>query len=108
MKASVNYVGKTSMIVGIRVEAENIQTGKNKHCNSSYFTMVAKNSDGNSMIVPGLILSNNDDVRRFYNCIKMIELKKENAKHEAFFDHKSTDAIENLKNFNVLLDLKPQ
>ena len=43
MRASVNYVGKSSMVVGIRVEAENIQTGKVKHCNSSYFTMVAKN-----------------------------------------------------------------
>ena len=42
MKASVNYVGKTSMIIGIRVEAENIHTGVKKHCNSSYFTMVAK------------------------------------------------------------------
>jgi uncharacterized protein (TIGR00369 family) len=36
LKASVNYVGNSSMIVGIRVEAENIQTGKVKHCNSSY------------------------------------------------------------------------
>ena len=46
LKASVNYVGNSSMIVGIRVEAENIQTGKIKHCNSSYFTMVAKDENG--------------------------------------------------------------
>ena len=46
MKASVNYVGRSSMIVGIRVEAENIQTGVIKHCNSSYFTMVAKDDKG--------------------------------------------------------------
>jgi acyl-CoA hydrolase len=39
MKASVNYVGRSSMIIGIRVESENIQTGHSKHCNSSYFTM---------------------------------------------------------------------
>jgi acyl-CoA hydrolase len=32
MKASVNYVGNSSMIVGIRVESENIQTGAKKHC----------------------------------------------------------------------------
>src|SRR5690554_328543 len=37
MKASVNYVGNTSMVVGIRVISENIITGKIKHCNSSYF-----------------------------------------------------------------------
>lgn len=41
LKASINYVGKSSMVVGIRIESENIQTGENKHCNSSYFTMVA-------------------------------------------------------------------
>ena len=56
MKASVNYVGKSSMIIGIRVEAENIQTGAIKHCNSSYFTMVAKDNDGKSVAVPGLII----------------------------------------------------
>ena len=44
MKASINYVGNSSMIVGIRVQAENIQTGKMKHCNSSFFTMVAKDA----------------------------------------------------------------
>ena len=41
MKASINYVGTSSMVVGIRVESENIKTGSKKHCNSSYFTMVA-------------------------------------------------------------------
>jgi acyl-CoA hydrolase len=46
MKASVNYVGNSSMIIGIRVESENIQTGAIKHCNSSYFTMVSKRQDG--------------------------------------------------------------
>ena len=45
MRASINYVGRTSMVVGVRVEAENIQTGEQKHCNSSYFTMVAKGED---------------------------------------------------------------
>jgi nucleoside-diphosphate-sugar epimerase len=81
MKASVNYVGRSSMIVGIRVEAENIQTGAVKHCNSSYFTMVAKDKEGKSVKVPGLILSNLDEVRRFRKCIKQIESKKEVEEH---------------------------
>src|SRR5580704_7568102 len=42
LMASVNYVGKTSLIVGIRVEAQNVKLGTIKHTNSSYFTMVAK------------------------------------------------------------------
>ncbi len=65
MKASVNYVGRSSMVVGVRVEAEQIQTGKKKHCNSSYFTMVAKDENGKSVEVPGLILENETAVRRF-------------------------------------------
>jgi uncharacterized protein (TIGR00369 family) len=104
MKASVNYVGKSSMIIGIRVEAENIQTGQIKHCNSSYFTMVAKDSTGKSALVPGLILSNNNDVRRFYNCIKQISLKKEKDLHEEEFDYTSKESLENLKNYNIKLE----
>jgi uncharacterized protein (TIGR00369 family) len=103
MKASVNYVGKSSMIVGIRVESENIQTGVVKHCNSSYFTMVAKDEKGNNIQVPGLILSNDEEIRRFCNCIKMISLKKDRNLHEEAFDYKSDQAIEILKNYHVKL-----
>ena len=105
MKASVNYVGNSSMIVGIRVEAENIQTGKIKHCNSSYFTMVAKDSEGKSTPVPGLILSNMKDVRRYFNCIKQVSLKKEQNIHEEVFDHTSDESLESLKKYNVKLEL---
>ena len=69
LKASVNYVGKTSMVVGIRVTSEHIQTGVKKHCNSSYFTMVAKDENGKNVQVPKLILSNLEEVRRFYDII---------------------------------------
>jgi acyl-CoA hydrolase len=105
MKASVNYIGKSSMIVGIRVEAENIQTGKVKHCNSSYFTMVAKDKDGNNVTVPGLILSNTEEVRRFFNCIKQLALKKERNLHEEIFDSTSPQALSQLKNYNVRVEI---
>lgn len=105
MKASVNFVGNSSMIVGIRVEAENIQTGKIKHCNSSYFTMVAKDSEGKSTLVPGLILSNMKDVRRYFNCIKQVSLKKEQNIHEEIFDYTSEESLESLKKYNVKLEL---
>ncbi len=105
MRASVNYVGKTSMIIGIRVEAENIQTGKIKHCNSSYFTMVAKDKTGNNVTVPGLILSTDDDIRRFWNCIKMIAIKKDKQNHEETFDYKSKEALSELNNYNVQIDI---
>jgi uncharacterized protein (TIGR00369 family) len=107
MKASVNYVGKSSMIIGIRVESEDIRTGKSKHCNSSYFTMVAKDVDGKNAQVPGLILSNTDAIRRFYNCIKLIESRKDKQLHEEIFNYKSDQAILNLKeNYNVTLDFE--
>ena len=105
MKASVNYVGKSSMIVGIRVEAENIQTGNIKHCNSSYFTMVAKNNEGKSVAVPGLILSNFDEVRRFCNCLKQIALKKERDLHEEIFDYTSEETLSILTKYNIKLEL---
>lgn len=101
MKASVNYVGNSSMIVGIKVDAENIQTGKIKHCNSSYFTMVAKDGNGKNIRVPKLILSNFEEVRRFYNCVKQIALKKDRNLHEEIFDYKSEEAIANLSKYNV-------
>jgi uncharacterized protein (TIGR00369 family) len=105
MKASVNYVGKSSMIIGIRVEAENIQTGVIKHCNSSYFTMVAKNKEGLSVPVPGLILSNLDEVRRFSNCLKQIDLKKERELHEEEFNYSSIETIASFSKYNVQVQL---
>jgi len=44
--ASVNYTGRTSLEVGIRVETENIRSGTRRHTNSCYFTMVAVNAAG--------------------------------------------------------------
>jgi len=105
MKASVNYVGKSSMIVGIRVESENIQTGKVKHCNSSYFTMVAKDENGKNTAVPGLILSSKDEIRRFCNCLKQLALKKEKNLHEEIFDPTSAEALSQLKNYHVKIKL---
>jgi len=73
LKASVNYTGRTSMVVGLRVESENIQTGKVKHSNSSYFTMVAKNEKGENVSIPGLILDDVQSIRRFARSLKRQE-----------------------------------
>ncbi len=105
MKASVNFVGRTSMVVGIRVEAENIQTGVIKHCNSSYFTMVAKNDEGKSVEVPGLILNDKSEVKRFLKALKRIETKKQ---RQAEFDHEEfslKNYMSQLENYNVKIDL---
>src|SRR6187399_1789441 len=75
LHASVNYVGNSSLIVGIRVEALNVKTGITKHTNSSYFTMVAKGDDNKPVTVPKLILENNEDVKRFIEAMRMREVK---------------------------------
>jgi uncharacterized protein (TIGR00369 family) len=64
LKASVNRVGKTSMEVGVRVEAENLKTGKIRHTNSCYVTMVAIDKKGKSTKVPALVCSTKDQKRR--------------------------------------------
>lgn len=76
IKATINYTGNTSMVVGMRVESENIKTGIIKHCNSSYFTMVAKDEAGNNVKVPGLILDSIEDIRRFARSLRRMEQSK--------------------------------
>lgn len=105
MRASINYVGKSSMVVGIRVEAQNIQTGTIKHCNSSYFTMVAKNNNDESVAVPGLILNSEIEIRRFLEAIKRIEIKH---KRKNKFDKNTFNPdkyLENLKGYNVQINI---
>lgn len=79
LKASINFTGRTSMVVGVRVESENIRTGEVKHCNSSYFTMVAKDESGKSVAVPGIILTDKDSIRRFARSIKRQEQTKKRS-----------------------------
>ncbi|AOZ51856.1 acyl-CoA thioesterase [Chromobacterium vaccinii] len=62
--ASVNHVGRTSMEVGIKVVAENIQQRSQRHTNSCYFTMVAY-QDGKPMAVPTLVLETEEQRQRF-------------------------------------------
>ncbi len=66
LSSSVNYTGRSSMEVGIRVVSENFTTGSIRHTNTSYFTMVALNPETkHPEPVPGLLLEDSQDVRRF-------------------------------------------
>jgi uncharacterized protein (TIGR00369 family) len=92
LHASVNYVGKTSMIIGIRVEAQNVKLGTIKHTNSCYFTMVAKGDDDKPSMVPELLLQTTEEVRRCIEAMKMKEIK--NKVKEEMNDAKSSIPIE--------------
>ncbi|MFH6986092.1 acyl-CoA thioesterase [Marinoscillum sp. 108] len=77
LRASVNHVGNTSLVVGIQVTAENVKNHAIKHTNTSYFTMVAKDDDGSLVKVPPLRLESMDEIRRFIEVIKRRKLKAE-------------------------------
>lgn len=66
LKASVNYVGTTSMEVGVRVEAENFITGEVRHTASAYLTFVALDEHGKPKKVPPLQLETEDEKRRYH------------------------------------------
>ena len=106
LKASVNYVGRTSLIVGIRVEAQNVKTGIVKHTNSCFFTMVAKDNNNKPTEVPALILENNEDVKRFIESLRMKDIKQK--VREEMDDAKSSvevaSAKEILKNERCILN----
>ena len=65
MKASVNFAGRSSMEVGVRVEAEDLLTGRRRHTNSCYLTFVAIDRNGRPVEVPSVIPETDDERRRF-------------------------------------------
>lgn len=65
LKASVNFTSRTSMEVGVRVDAENPKTGEMFHTASAYMTFVALGSDGKPTEVPKLVLETENDKRRY-------------------------------------------
>jgi acyl-CoA hydrolase len=65
MKASVNFVGRSSMEVGVRVEAEELLTGRRRHTNSCYLTFVAVDANGRPIEVPSLVPETPDEKRRY-------------------------------------------
>ena len=65
LRASINYIGETSMEVGVRVEAENLITGEVRHTNSAYLTMVAMGKNRRPIKVPKIMPKTQDERRRF-------------------------------------------
>ena len=65
LKASVNFVGRTSMEVGVRVEAEELVTGVRRHTNSCYLTFVAVDDTGCPKEVPMLVPESDPELRRY-------------------------------------------
>ncbi len=88
LKASVNYVGRTSMEVGVRVEAENVITGQVRHSGSAYLTYVALDAQKKPIQLPPLIMENEEDKCRNNEAasrrqMRLAEKKVEKKKHES-------------------------
>lgn len=65
MKASVNFAGRTSMEVGVRVEAEDMISGLRRHTNSAYLTFVSVDRNGRPVEVAELVPETGEQKRRF-------------------------------------------
>jgi acyl-CoA hydrolase len=79
--ATVNYTGRTSMEIGIRVDTVDIRRGTSRHANSCYFTMVAVDSDGRAVEIPALQPKDQVDVKRF-----QAAHRRRKAQHKHFRD----------------------
>lgn len=86
--AMVNAVWRTSMEVGVRVDAENLRSGETRHTNAAYITMVALDDDGNPAPVPALIAETADEQRR----MREAELRRQNrlAEREQILAHRQS------------------
>ena len=97
--ATVNYVGKSSMIIGIHIDSMNPKTGINKHTNTCYFTMVAKGDDGKVKEVPGLILETQEEIKRFAEgkAIKKMSKRKRELLNKGIEEYSEKNVLNNCK-----------
>ncbi len=73
IQAMVNFASRTSMEVGVRVDAENLVTGETTHTASAYTTFVALDDQGKPVPVPQIIATTPDEVRRYEDARKRRE-----------------------------------
>lgn len=107
LHARVNYVGKTSLVIGIKVIAENVKQRLVKHTNTSYFTMVSKDDDNELAQVPGLKLTTELEIRRFAESILRKDLKNYHKKsmNEMRSTFELDEVLEEMKGYNCVIEL---
>ena len=89
-RATVNAAWRTSMEVGVRVEAENPITGETRHTNTAYLTMVALDAEGRPAPVPPPLATTPDEQRR----LREAEMRRSNrlAEREQMLAHRARAA----------------
>jgi acyl-CoA hydrolase len=83
IKASVNYTGRTSMEVGVRVEREEMKSRQREHCLTGYFTFVAIGKDGRPLPVPEIQPGDEVEKRRWEAARRRREERLQRAKSRA-------------------------
>jgi acyl-CoA hydrolase len=77
LKAMVNYVGKSSMEVGVQVTKENPKTGVCARTTTAYLTFVQVDQNGNPLQVPPLLVSSKEEIKRESNAKLRVLSRKE-------------------------------
>lgn len=77
IQASLNYVGRSSMIVGVKVTSENPYTGEIRTTTKAYLTFVALDDLSRPVEIPQLIPETEDEIRRYENAKKRVQMKKD-------------------------------
>jgi uncharacterized protein (TIGR00369 family) len=80
--ASINYAGRTSMEIGVRVEAENFMTGEIRHTATAYLSFVAMDAKGKPSQVPQLILEAEEEKRRNGGALRRREFRLKGTKDD--------------------------
>lgn len=80
LKASVNYVHRTSMEVGVRIEAQDPLTGRTVHTGSCYLTYVALDENGRPTPIPKVIPETPEEKRRYRQAIARRRLREAERK----------------------------
>jgi acyl-CoA hydrolase len=81
IKASINYVGKSSMFIGVKVIAENPFNGDKRHTTTAYLTFVALDDIGKPIEIPQIIAESDDEKRRMIEGeARLLEIKKKKKK----------------------------
>ena len=91
LKACVNYAGRTSLEVGVRVEREDPHNENREHCLTGYFTFVAVGPDGKPVAAPTLRPTNAQENRRY----ERAQIRRQKRLQEA------SDSTSNIKNDDV-------
>ncbi|MCK9378346.1 MAG: acyl-CoA thioesterase [Syntrophales bacterium] len=82
LRASVNFVGRASMEVGVRVESENLLTGERLHTSTAYLTYVSLDKNGKALTLPPLILETDTQRRRHGEAKTRREMRLTEKTHE--------------------------